>query len=187
MYWVTGLHEEDAETLLYIYAPFVLETPTTFEYLVPSIGEWKERLRNIAARFPFLVLRDESGKAVGYAYASEHRSREAYKWAVESSIYLAQSARGKGLGKKLYTLLLREIAANGFKVVYGVISLPNEASIKLHEKVGFKWFATFPKAGFKMQRWHDVAWLRAEVNQFEEAPDAPNYQKVALNLQLDED
>src|SRR5687768_601066 len=120
-------HSDHAPAMLNIYRPFIEKTSVSFEVEVPSESEFQERLSKIASRFPLMVLLDED-QLLGYAYASTHRERPAYRWAVETSIYMATEAQGKGLGYILYKNLLQELVARGFTHAFGIITVPNNAS-----------------------------------------------------------
>src|SRR5688572_24224993 len=136
MSFIRPVQMADAARILEIYAPFISAGPVTFETSRPSLAEFEQRVQKISAKYPYLVW-DENGLVLGYAYASLHRERAAYRWAVETSIYLAPEARGKGIGSRLYNALLDEVKACGFTIAYGIIAMPNDASVALHSKCGF--------------------------------------------------
>ncbi len=186
MYIISEYKNEDAPYLKAIYKPFVTQTAITFEYTLPNDEEWKKRLGQIAHKYPFLVLRNPELRPIGYAYASEHRKREAYQWAVETSIYIESEARGQGLGKRLYQLLIEKLVERQFRIAYGVITLPNVQSVKLHESCGYQKFAVFEKAGFKNGIWHDVVWMRRELNPFITHLLPPFYGQITAKEQIDE-
>jgi NAD(P)-dependent dehydrogenase (short-subunit alcohol dehydrogenase family) len=116
---------------------------------------------------------------VGYAYASPHRSREAYRWAIEVSAYVDEEHRGRGLGGRLYDVLLDEVRALGLVSAYAGITLPNEASVALHEGRGFSHVGTFPRAGFKHGKWHDVGWWYRALTTSTDPPEAPRSSPLA--------
>lgn len=163
--------ERDIAAILAIYTPFVLHSPVTFETEVPSFQAFETRVRQIAVKFPYLVAED-NGEILGYAYAGTHRERVAYRWCVETSIYMAEAARGKGLGKRLYNTLLQELRKRNFTLAYGIITQPNEASVALHTACGFTPMALHRNAGFK-QGWHDVLWMENELNPCLQEPPEP--------------
>ena len=155
----------DAESILAIYGPVVAESSATFELEVPSLGDFKERLARIAERFPFWVAEDACGQLLGYAYGTTHRERVAYQWAVETSVYVAPHTHRQGVGRALYAALLPSLAERGFVWAYGVITLPNDASVALHSACGYASFATYTAAGQKFGRWCDVHWMRYALNE----------------------
>lgn len=153
---------EDAEALLNIYTPYVKTTAITFEWEVPTVKEFENRIRNITAKYPYIVA-EEDGVIRGYAYANTFRSRKAYSWTAESSIYIQQEYRGKGIGKKLLVELEDRLAKQNVLNLYAVIaSIENEDeyltndSVKFHEKMGYKNPCIFNKCGFKFNRWYDT-------------------------------
>lgn len=156
---------EDAKEILSIYAPYVEKTAITFEYEVPSLEEFKERIRNIMEKYPYLVA-EEDGEILGYAYASTLRTRKAFEWVVEPSIYLSEKNQGKGIGKKLYEELEKELREAGFKTMYACIAsietedeyLTND-SVRFHEHMGFEHCGAFHGCGLKFNRWYDVTWM----------------------------
>ena len=151
----------DAAAVLALYEPFVRDSGVTFETDVPSLEDFSKRLAHIAGRFPFWVWED-GGTVLGYAYGTAHRERIAYQWAVETSVYVGRP--GNGIGKQLYQKVLSELRNRGFVWAYGVITLPNEPSLALHEACGFKPFARYDSAGQKLGTWYDVQWVRCSLN-----------------------
>ena len=153
----------DAATLLAIYAPYVENTAITFEYEVPTIEDFANRIEKTLEKYPYLVA-EEDGLILGYAYASTYYARAAYDWAVELSVYVSQDARGKGVGSKLYDELEDLLDQMGYMHFLACISLPNEASLALHQKRGYQQVAHFPKIGYKFERWHDIVWLQKSLD-----------------------
>jgi L-amino acid N-acyltransferase YncA len=151
----------DAQAIAEIYRPIVADTIISFEFEPPDAAEMERRRAAIAAFAPWLVF-DERGVA-GYAYASKHRERAAYQWCVDVSVYVADEQRRRGVGRALYTSLLALLRLQGFYTAHAGITLPNEASVALHESLGFRRVALYPKVGFKMGRWHDVGWWQLEL------------------------
>ena len=152
----------DAATLLAIYAPYVENTAITFEYEVPTIEDFTNRIAKTLEKYPYLVA-EEDGVVLGYAYASTYYARAAYDWAVELSVYVSQDARGKGVGSKLYDVMEEMLEHMGYIHFLACISLPNEASLALHRKRGYQQVAHFPKIGYKLERWHDIVWLQKSL------------------------
>lgn len=165
------IQEEDISEVLNIYAPYVKNTAITYEYDVPSPKTFSERVHHYTEQYPWIVAK-EQGKIEGYAYASVYRSREAYQWGCELSVYLCPEARGKRLGKRLYSALMDLLTLQGYYTVYGVISLPNDSSIALHERLGFSLEGIQRKCGFKLGQWHDAA-IMSKVLQDYSVPSGP--------------
>lgn len=152
----------DAAALLAIYAPYVENTAITFEYEVPTIEDFTNRIAKTLEKYPYLVA-EEDGVVVGYAYASTYYARTAYDWAVELSVYVSLDSRGQGVGTKLYDALEYLLDQMGYIHFLVCISLPNEASLALHRKRGYQQVAHFPKIGYKFNRWHDIVWLQKSL------------------------
>ena len=144
----------DAPRLAEIYRPFVLGSPATFETVPPSAAEFRRRM---AGAIVWLAAED-GGRVVGYAYAGAHRERAAYRWAVDVSVYVEAGRQGRGIGKALYAALLERVRRLGYFNAYGGITLPNPASVKLHESFGFHPVGVYRSVGFKLGAWHDVGW-----------------------------
>ena len=152
----------DAAALLAIYAPYVENTAITFEYEVPTIEDFTNRIAKTLEKYPYLVA-EEDGVVVGYAYASTYYARAAYDWAVELSVYVSLDSRGQGVGTKLYDALEYLLDQMGYIHFLACISLPNEASLALYRKRGYQQVAHFPKIGYKFNRWHDIVWLQKSL------------------------
>ncbi len=155
---------DDAELLLSIYRPFVIETPISFEGVPPSVDEFRARIEKALAGWAWWVA-EADGVPVGYAYGSQHRAREAYKWSVEVSAYVHADYRGRGLGRMLYGALLPRLAEIGYCNAYAGITLPNEASVGFHRAMGFEAIGVFKSVGWKFGRWHDVAWFHLQIRE----------------------
>jgi phosphinothricin acetyltransferase len=152
----------DAQAILDIYAPYVLETSLTFETTVPSSDEYQARIEHVLERFPYLVSTYDD-QVVGFAYASESRAREAYKWNAELSIYLNEDYHRRGIATALYTALLQILRTQGFVNLYAVITLPNEASVALHRRFGFTEIGVHEATGYKFGEWRDVVWMHHRI------------------------
>lgn len=163
---------EDAPALLEIYRPYVEKTTISFETEVPSCGEFEERIRAYSRRFPYLVA-EADGVPVGYAYAHPFHDRAAYAWTVESSIYVAENARGRHIGRKLYEALFALLHAQGIKNVCAVVTIPNEPSMAFHQRLGFQTGAVLPEFGFKLGAWCGVAYLYRSLEQNREGIPVP--------------
>jgi phosphinothricin acetyltransferase len=162
---------EDVVAIHDIYRPIVEETAISFELEPPSVEEMRGRIAGITATHPWLVL-EIDGEVGGYAYASPFRDRPAYRWSVETTIYLSDEIRGRGMGKVLYTSLLDRVTDAGFANAYAGVALPNPGSEALHLSVGFRPIGVFPRAGFKLGEWHDVGWWHRPLHQ-DLAPEDP--------------
>jgi phosphinothricin acetyltransferase len=147
----------DAAAICAIYNVYVRETVITFEEEPVSAGEMARRIEEVTARLPWLVA-EESGAVVGYAYATPWKARSAYRFSVESTVYVARGHLGRRVGTDLYRELLAALRTLGVHVAVGGIALPNPASIALHEKLGFKKIGRFVEIGRKLDRWVDVGY-----------------------------
>lgn len=162
--------EADAPALLAIYEQYI-HTSVTFETELPSPEDFRERIRSISQTYPYLVLEDNE-KILGYAYAHRFRERAAYDWIVELSIYLDESCRGKGLGPKLYGLLMNILRLQGVKTAVGCVTCPNPRSEGMHTAMGFRLMGVSACAGYKNGRWHDVSWFEKALASYD-VPPAP--------------
>jgi L-amino acid N-acyltransferase YncA len=149
----------DSPSIAAIYAPFCRETPVSFETDAPTSEEMAQRIRKITERLPWLVL-EQDGEIAGYVYASPHRERAAYQWSVDVAAYVAAAYRRRGVGRALYTALLRILALQGYFKAYAGITLPNPSSVGLHEAMGFAPVGIYRGVGYKLGAWHDVAWYQ---------------------------
>jgi phosphinothricin acetyltransferase len=151
---------DDTGTIAAIYAPFVQNTHVSFETVVPTEHEFRDRIRATLDFAPWLVHESE-GRVDGYAYATPFKDRPAYRWTVETSVYVRDDRRRRGVARTLLTVLLETLALQGFQNAVAVIALPNEASVALFESMGFRRVALFPAVGFKLGAWWDVGmWQR---------------------------
>jgi L-amino acid N-acyltransferase YncA len=162
---------EDAEAIAAIYAPVVLDSVASFEEAPPDAAEFRRRML-AAPRLPWLVAEDADGVA-GYAYASVHKPRAAYRWSADVSIYLDAAYRAKGLGRLLYERLIADVRALGYLSLYAGITLPNPASVGLHEAMGFHPVGVFRQVGFKHGAWRDVGWWQRLLDDPPVPPDEP--------------
>jgi L-amino acid N-acyltransferase YncA len=148
----------DAAVLLEIYRPYVEKTAISFELRVPSIEEFQRRISVAVEGWSWLVA-DVDELQVGYAYGSAHRAREAYRSSVETSAYVREDYHRQGIGRALYTELLNELCERGFGSAFAGTTLPNDASVRFHESLGFQSIGVFPRVGRKFGAWYDVAWF----------------------------
>lgn len=154
--------ERDAAACAAIYAPYVETTPISFEERVPDALEMEARIVRYSATHPWLVA-EHGGEVVGYAYACLHMERAAYRWAADVSVYVAAGRRGEGIGRLLYERLFLRLRAQNFQVACAGITLPNDASVRLHERLGFTRVGVSPRIGWKRGGWHDVSWWQLEL------------------------
>lgn len=158
----------DNKTLLGIYAQYI-DTPITFECVLPSEQEFLRCIAEISKDYPYLVC-EENDRIIGYAYAHRHMAREAYQWNAELSVYLDKSHRSKGLGKKMYFLLIEMLKLQGIKTVYGCVTAPNARSEGLHKSMGFHALGTYHNTGYKCGKWHDVMWFEKQIAPYDPLP-----------------
>lgn len=159
----------DAEELLAIYTPYVEKTAITFEYEVPTVEDFEERIRQTSARYPYLKA-VEDGKIVGYAYAGTFKGRKAYDWSVETTVYVKWDLRRGGVGRALYEALEKSLAGMGILNMNACIASPivtdetlNDDSIRFHERMGFTPVGTFHLSGYKFDRWYDMIWMEKMI------------------------
>ena len=148
---------DDAAAMQAIYAPYVEHTPITFEEDIPDVAEMRARIETVLRGHAFFVAEDGAG-VFAYAYGAPYRVRSAYRHTAEVSVYVAREHVGQGTGTALYEVLMPWLTEHGFQSALGALTLPNDASVRLHEKVGFKKSAHFAQVGRKFGEWHDVGW-----------------------------
>ncbi|GAA1329743.1 GNAT family N-acetyltransferase [Pseudonocardia xinjiangensis] len=163
--------ESDAEACAAIYAPYVTDTAVSFEDHPPEPAVMARRIADAVRTHAWLVL-EEQGQVVGYAYGGPFRSRAAYDWSCEVSVYLERGRRRTGGGRVLYEALLARLAGRGFRTVVAGMTLPNDASVGLHRAMGFEEAGTFRRLGWKHGRWHDVAFVQRAIGADEGPPAA---------------
>ncbi|MEM1262506.1 MAG: N-acetyltransferase family protein [Pseudomonadota bacterium] len=154
---------DDARPLLDIYAPFVKDSTISFELTPPTLETFAERIENSLRTHEWLVMKDGE-RYCGYAYGTPHRTREAYRFSVETSVYVSVDYRGKGVGKKLYYALFESLQTLGYKSALAGITMPNPASIALHTAVGFEKVGVYKDVGRKFGDWHDVSWWQRSLS-----------------------
>lgn len=155
---IRAARPEDGPALLEIYRPYVENTAITFEYDVPTAEEFTRRVKNTLAAYPYLAAQRD-GELLGYAYASPFKERAAYRWSVETSIYVKQGFHGLGLGKALYAALEEALERQNIQNLNACIAYPNPESIAFHESLGYRTVAHFHKCGFKQGVWWDMVWM----------------------------
>jgi L-amino acid N-acyltransferase YncA len=154
--------ELDAAACAAIYAPHVEASPTSFEERAPTAAEMTSRIEGVASTHPWLIA-EEGGEVRGYAYACPHRERPAYRWAADVSAYVAAGQRGRGLGTSLYEALFERLRRQRLQVACAGITLPNAASVALHERLGFRAVGVYRRIGWKAGAWRDVGWWQLEL------------------------
>lgn len=166
--------ETDVEEILAIYEKYIKETAITFEYDVPSIEEFRGRIRHTLERYPYLVA-EKNEKIVGYAYVSPFKERAAYDWAVETSIYVDMEQKRGGIGRRLYEELETILKQQGILNVNACIAYPQvedeyltRDSVRFHEKLGYKMVGTFHQCGYKFNRWYDMVWMEKFIGEHQE-------------------
>lgn len=163
--------EEDATAMLAIYAPYVQNTAISFEYDVPTLEEFRQRIRRVTARYPWLVAED-NGRVVGYAYASAFHERAAYQWAVETSIYIDQREKQKGIGRLLHDALETALKQQGILNLNACIAYTETedehltlGSVHFHKRLGYQQVAHFHQCGKKFGRWYDMIWMEKLIGE----------------------
>ncbi len=160
----------DAQKMLDIYAPYVKHTTVSSEYDVPSIEEFCRRINTYTEKLPWLVC-EIDGKIAGYTYAAPHRTRAAYKWSVETSIYVSQEFHRHGVASALYSAIFEILHIQGYYNIYVGITSPNERSMKFHKSMGFLISGAYQNSMYKFGQWRDVLWMGKELRAHETAPE----------------
>ena len=164
--------ESDAAAIREIYAPIVRDTHISFEQVAPTHDEIAARIGGTLAQYPWLVCALD-GKLAGYAYASAFRSRAAYQWTTETTVYVHPDLQRRGIARALYASLLAILRAQGYVTAVGVIALPNPASIRMHEAVGFRKIGVFEHVGHKNGAWRDTGWWQLDLRETPANPAPP--------------
>jgi len=164
----------DAPAILAIYKPYILKTAITFEYTVPELLEFEDRIRNVLKKYPYIVA-ERTGTIVGYAYVGPFHNRAAYDWAVETSIYVDENLKHSGLGKRLYNALEDILKKQGILNVNACIAYPDSTSPKdkhldknsaeFHEHLGYRLVGEFHKCGYKFNRWYNMIWMEKFIGE----------------------
>lgn len=165
----------DGDEVAAIYRPAVVERATSFELTPPDGAEMARRIEDTQRRTPWIVAESDAGagRLLGYAYASLHRERAAYRWSVDVSAYIADGAHRRGLGRALYEALFAVLRRQGFRNAYAGITLPNPASEGLHHAMGFERVGVYRQIGYKFGEWHDVVWLSLALGAHDYEPPPP--------------
>ncbi len=162
----------DAEQFCEIYAPIVRDTHISFEQDIPDAAEMAARIAKTMPRYPWLVC-DIQGRVAGYAYASPFRRRRAYQWTAETTVYVHPDYKRRGVSRALYTSLIEVLREQGFCNAIGVIALPNDASIRAHEAVGYRKVGVLENMGYKAGAWHHTGWWQLKLAPVPDRPQRP--------------
>jgi len=174
----------DADQIQAIYAPFCRDTSVSFEVEPPTVDQMRQRIGKTLRFFPWLVCSNGT-QILGYAYASKHRERAGYRWSVDVSVYVHDGHRRTGFGRALYTALLEILRTQGFYNVLAGISVPNPASVGLHQAMGFVPIGIYTGIGYKCGAWHDVMWLELCLRERRSAPKEPlSFQTIRRSAKL---
>lgn len=163
----------DAAACAAIYAPGVADGYASFEEEPPTAAAMAERIATANARYAWLVAEDAEGRVVGFAYASQHKPRAGYRWAVDTAIYVAPARQGAGTGRALYDALLELLSRQGLRWACAGIALPNDASVGLHEAMGFVAAGVWRDIGHKAGAWRSVGWWQRELTPATDPPSEP--------------
>lgn len=170
--------EQDAEELLEIYAPYVENTAITFEYTVPTVQEFTQRIRHVLEKYPYLVAERED-KIAGYAYAGTFKERAAYDWSVETTVYVRENQKRTGVGRELYEMLEKLLALQNIQNLNACIAYLEvedqyltHNSVQFHEHLGYRLVGEFYKCGYKGGRWYNMVWMEKHIGGHEDRPQA---------------
>lgn len=168
--------EQDAEALLEIYAPYVENTAITFEYIVPTVQEFTQRIRHVLERYPYLIAERE-GKIAGYAYAGTFKERAAYDWSVETTVYVREDQKKTGVGRELYEALEKLLILQNIQNLNACIAYLEvedqyltHNSVQFHEHLGYRLVGEFYKCGYKSGRWYNMVWMEKHIGEHEDRP-----------------
>ena len=160
---IRHFHINDAQALLDIYNYYVLNTVVTFDIEPLSLETFQKKLKTISDAYPILVF-EEGNDILGFAYGSRFRPKPAYDYVVESTVYVKHDVHGKRIGTQLYAELIKQLKKGHYHMVLGVLTLPNEASVKLHEKFSFQQVAELKEVGFKFNSWQNIGIWQLKLN-----------------------
>ena len=161
---------DDAAAVAAIYGPIVQHTTISFETDPPDAAEIRGRIEKTLATLPWLIAEDPVGAVCGYVYASKHRERAAYQWSVDTTVYVRDDMRGRGVGRTLYGRLLPLLAELGYRQAFAGVALPNAGSVGLHEALGFEPIGVYRNVAFKRGAWHDVGWWQKSLHESDSPP-----------------
>ena len=167
---VRKMTANDVSAILDIYSHYIQNTPASFEVDVPSMAEFTQRFETISKSYPCLVC-ERDGEIVGYAHASAHKARAAYRFDVDVSVYVKDGVQSCGVGTALYEQLFALLSETHYYNAYAGITLPNERSVGLHKKFGFSEIGIHHNTGYKLGKWHDVIWLEKALKDYSISPE----------------
>jgi phosphinothricin acetyltransferase len=165
--------DRDAAAIAAIYRAAVTSSIASFEEVAPDADEMAHRIRTTLSRLPWLVATDEGDAVIGYAYAGQHRERAGYRWSADISVYVDAARHGRGIGRAIYDALVPMLRRQGYANIYAGITLPNPASVALHEAIGMRRIGVYERVGWKFGAWHDVAWFGMRIAEPAEPPAEP--------------
>ena len=182
---------EDATRLVEIYRYYVEKTAITFEYKVPSIEEFQQRMIHVMEKYPYLVAKVDD-QIVGYAYAGAFHARPAYDWAVETSIYVSELQKGEGIGKALYKALEEQLSRQHILNLNACIAYPetedehlNKDSVRFHTHLGYRMVGEFYQCGYKFDRWYNMVWMEKHIGcHLENQPPVKPFEEVRPLLEI---
>ena len=164
--------DRDAAACAAVYAPYVSDGVISFEERVPTADDFADRIRRVQATHPWLVA-EQDGVVVGFAYGAPHHDRAAYRWAADVSVYVATAHQRRGIGRRLYEELFTLLREQRFQIACAGVTLPNDASVGLHESLGFEPVGVYRRIGYKREAWHDVGWWQLRLIEPEGTPREP--------------
>ena len=164
---------DDAAAIAAVYRPYVTDAATSFEVDAPDAAAMAARIQSVLAVAPWLVYTVDGGAPLGYAYASRHHERAAYQWALDVAVYVHADHHRRGVGRALYQRLFALLRLQGFYTAHAGITLPNPASVGLHESLGFRPVGVYPAVGWKLGAWRDVGWWQLPLQERPPAPAPP--------------
>ena len=158
--------KEDAAAILKIYTPYITDTTVTFECRVPSLEEFTLRVESTLQKFPYLAAQRKDGVILGYCYVSPFRSRAAYDWDVEISIYVDMHHKHEGIGSALYQTMEQMLRRQNIVTIYACITSPNPVSEQFHTRMGYQTIGVFQNSGYKFGEWRNIKWMQKTINPY---------------------
>ena len=173
---------EDAEAILDIYAKYISETTVSFEVEVPTAEEFRQRMEQIQEHFPWLVC-EIDGAVAGYAYASKHAQRAAYRWSADLSVYINEAYHRRHIAAALYAALYAMLREQGYYTVYAGVSTPNPKSEAFHLAQGFSVVGVYPNVGYKLGKWCTLTWYGLPLREYDDTPQEPKSVRETLRME----
>lgn len=172
---------EDAEAILRIYEPYILETAITFEYDPVPVEVFRKRMEGVLSQFPWLVY-ERDGIILGYAYCARFKERAAFNWDCECSVYIDPKAHRQGVATALYNKLFELVKQQGYYTIYALITYHHESSMELHKKFGFTEVGVYEKTGYKFGQWWDLLVMERRLREPDPSPVPPkNIHEISVN------